>query len=734
LEKAGLQAHPCSVPGALETDLQSLGLVPDPFLGLNILEAQKWEHHHVWYGRQFRVEAAADTVAELVFEGIDCCAEIYLNGRHLGSTDNMLISHAFRVGNLLREENELLVHIRPAVLEAKRYAYPAGLAAQSLNYESLFIRKAPHMYGWDIMPRVVSAGLWRPVQLRFLPRERLDDIYLETLALSPDHTHADLTLHYQAITTGSARDRYEITVEGVCGQKRFAARQGLVFTAGRLKFGVDHPQLWWPRGSGEACLYEVTVCLLKNGVEIDRMRFNHGIRQVTLERTSVTNELGEGAFCFRVNGEKIFIKGTNWLPADVFHWRDPERIPRMLPLVLEIGCNLIRCWGGSVYEDDAFFDWCDRNGILVWQDFAMACAIYPQDDAFASRLAAEARQIVRRLRQHACVALWAGDNECDQAHAWHQVGDPNRNILTRRVLPELLKEEDPNRIYLPSSPFIDSVAYAKGDSYLTEDHLWGPRDYYKGDYYTKALCHFASETGYHGCPSVESLRQFLTPDKVWPAEGNDEWILHSVNPTLDSALYDPPDRFIRLMNAAIESLFGRVPDSLEDYVFASQAVQGEADKFFIERFRLTKWRRTGIIWWSLLDGWPAISAGVVDYYLRKKLAFDFIRRAQQDVCLMLREPEGGKQEIVAVNDTPGEVAITWSIYDVSGETVVASGESIIPPNGSCTPGHIPFDSQGQTLYRLTWENAAGLQGLNHYLAGFPPFDFNQYRHWLNEKL
>jgi len=733
LEESGLKFHPCTVPGCLETDLQQTGFLEDPFVGLNILEVQRYEKHHVFYSRQFTVDAIPPgTERRLIFEGLDCFADIYLNGEKIGAADNMLIPHSFPLAGCLPGTNELLVHIRPAVAEAAKYAYPTGLRAQGHTYESLHVRKAPHMYGWDIMPRAVSAGIWRPVRIDFLPAERLESLHLDTAILAPDHSSAELMLYFHAALHGGPGDRYEIHIRGQCGASVFSGSQALAFPAGRMGVKIASPCLWWPRGSGPAHLYEVEASLLKNGSVIDRHRFHHGIRHAELIRTSVTNEAGNGEFVFRVNGEKIFVKGTNWVPADAFHWRDRERLPRILPMVEDLHCNMIRCWGGNVYEDDFFYDWCDSRGIMVWQDFAMACALYPQDEAFQKKLAHEARQVVRRLRQHPCLVVWAGDNECDEAHLWLQAGDPNRNVLTRRVIPAVLKEEDPGRPYLPSSPCIDETALQKGGSlYPPENHLWGPRGYFKSDFYTQALCHFSSEIGYHGCPSAESLRRFLSPGKVWPPQGNDEWILHSTNPCLDTSIFSPADYRVNLMINQIRELFGLVPDTLEEFVFASQATQGEAKKFFIERFRGAKWRRTGIIWWNLMDGWPQLSDAVVDYYFEKKLAYHFIRRSQQDLCVMLREPEGREQEVVAANDFRCDKQMALSVRDLESGEETFRGEFDVPANSATVLGALPFDPSRQTMYRIEW-NSDGVSGHNHYLAGQAPFRLDQYRGWFSQ--
>jgi beta-mannosidase len=387
--------------------------------------------------------------------------------------------------------------------------------------------------------------------------------------------------------------------------------------------------------------------------------------------------------------------------------------------VEDIGCNMVRCWGGNVYESDLFFDLCDRKGIMVWQDFSMACAIYPQEHDFQVTLAHEARAVVRRLRQHASIALWSGDNECDYSFLWGgSVADPNSNVLTRVVLPEIVRQEDPTRHYLPSSPYISPAAFKQGVHLLPEDHLWGPRDYYKGQFYTSSICHFASETGYHGCPSPASLRRFLSPDKVWPYQGNEEWILHSTSPVPGVNLFDYR---VELMAAQVQTLFGAIPDDVDAFAFASQVSQAEAMKFFIERFRTGKWRRTGIIWWNILDGWPQLSDAVVDYYFGKKLAYHVIKASQQPLCLALREECDGARQLVACNDTQEEINLDWTVTDVDTGDIVAQGAAVADADAACVIGLVPALPGEQRLLSIAWAAETG-DGHSHYLAGKPPFD------------
>ncbi|HEX2950213.1 MAG TPA: glycoside hydrolase family 2 [Armatimonadota bacterium] len=727
LEHAGLHVYRCTVPGNFELDLHAQGIIDEPFYGTNITQLKQYEYAHIWYFRTFTLEHNfPEQQVELVFEGIDCCADVYLNGMFIGSTDNMLVEHAFSVTGLLQDENELFLHIKPAVEVARQYHYPPSVAAQHDNVESLYIRKAPHMYGWDIMPRAVSAGIWRPVYLRFRPREHLDMTYLQTISLTPDK--AQQVFHYQAHLTPSPDNHYALTIEGVCGDSSFSETRPLSFAAGYFTFAIPQPKLWWPLGSGEQHLYQVTVSLMKDDTVIDQRAFLHGVRTVELARTSISGAGGEGEFCFFVNGERVFIKGTNWVPADAFHSRDAERIPAMVDLAVELGCNMFRCWGGNVYETDDFFTLCDIKGIMVWQDFAFACAVYPQDSEFCSRVEKEARKVTRRLRQHPSLALWAGDNECDLAYGWFGLKrrDPNSNVLTREVLPRVLHEEDPFRPYLPSSPYVDATAFQAGSQGITENHLWGPRDYYKSRFYTGSPCHFASEIGYHGCPDPESIKRFISPEKCWPYTQNDEWNLHSTSPTEPFS-----DQRVTLMANQIRELFGHVPDALEDFAFASQAAQAEATKFFIELFRSTKWRRTGIIWWNLIDGWPQFSDAVIDYYFVKKLAFHTIKAAQQPLCLMLREPADWRQQLVAVNDLRRELSIQYSLRDIDTDDILARGERLVPANSIAVVDQVPFSMGEKRCYLIEWHSEIGT-GQNYYLVGNPPFTLPQYRMWIEK--
>ncbi len=719
---AGMKKIPAKVPGSLETDLEAAGILPEIFFGENVLKTYDYETSHYCYSRTFSYEPG-ETTDVLIFEGIDCFADIYIDGTKIGECDDMLYGREYPLINLTAGEHELFVHIRPAALEARKHQLSPFMSAQEYGYDSLYVRKAPHMYGWDIMPRIVSCGIWKHVYIERRPKYHINDLFL--YAFQCDENHANIKCTFNAdIGNVNVHNGCYVKLIGTCGNSRFEQTRKLWHSAMIFSFGVEKPKLWYPRNYGDPNVYNVTAELYINDTLADTRDFTFGIRTVELDRTSLTDVNGNGEFCFKINGKKVFAMGTNWVPVDAIHARDEERLPEILPMLDDIGCNIIRCWGGNVYENDIFYKYCDEHGIMVWQDFAMACAIYPQDEYFQNIMRREATAIVRRLRNHPAIILWAGDNECDQAFAWGgEKRDPNKNVITRQIFPDVIRVEDLSRPYLPSSPYVDEYAFQHGGN-ISEDHLWGPRDYFKGGYYKNTVCHFASETGYHGCPSPESLAKYIEPDHLWPCLGDRQWLVHAA--TMEGKENAPFGYRIRLMWNQVETLFGHntpATADLENFSRASQISQAEAKKYFIERFRLSKWRRTGIIWWNLIDGWPQISDAVVDYYLDKKLAYYYIKRSQKPLCLMFDEPADGKLTLYAVNDTRDNKKISYTVEDDCGNIIVKS-EAFTASDTSTAVTSLPATDE-KRYYIIRWTDGE-TEGINHYFANIRDIDYDYY--------
>ncbi len=724
---------PAQVPGNVELDLIRAGKLPaDLDRGNNIYKLRELENHQWWYSRTFEASALREGErCELVLEGVDTLASIWLNGERIATLENMLIPHRIDVTeSVCSGENRLVVGIDSAVLAAREYPVHPGELALENAWESLHIRKAPHGFGWDIMPRMVSAGLWRGVYLERVPETRFRSVYTATPSVDVAKRSAWLRLNWDIESTQWPVDDWTVRltispIEGdaVVFQKDFP----VLCLAACQRLDVKEIDLWWPKGSGRTALYRIRLELLDGTTRLLAVwEGRHGFRTVALERTDTTTADGDGEFAFRVNGEKIFIKGTNWVPLDAFHSRDAERLEETLDRVVDLNCNMIRCWGGNVYEDQPFFDRCDEEGILVWQDFAFACALYPQAPEFLDKVRHEAETLIPLLRNHPCLALWAGNNEIDYSyHAALPKLDPNKaDRISREVLATACRQADPWRDYLPSSPYFSSELWKLGcpDDRRPEDHLWGPRDDFKGCYYTSSSAHFVSEIGYHGCPARTSLEKMMTAENLWPRQGNDEWLTHAVRPQLRSTEFNYR---IELMAHQIEVLFGAVPETLDDFICASQISQAEALKFFIERFRIGKGRRSGILWWNVRDGWPQISDGIVDYYGAKKAAYEVIKRVQQDVCVMLDEPVDGMHEVVAVNDTLDPVML-FATVSADGEERLDGGFKV-PANGRLSLGWVSAYGV-PVFYTIEWK-CRGEFFNNHYLAGSRPFDLARCRRW-----
>ena len=742
MQNVSYRTIPARVPGNVELDLLAAGMIRDPMKGANVWDMRPYEGYQWCYERRFPTpEYRPDQKVFLWLGGIDCLADIWLNGTKAGVAENMLIGHSFDITGLLEKDrdNVLQVILRSAVAEAQNYQ-PGPLTNKgggSFFAESAHIRKAPHMYGWDIMPRLVSAGLWRSVELRIAGPVRFTDVHWMTARTDAERRRAEMIVDYQLKIPLEQLDQCQsvITLKRN-GKEVYRSSQRVITFAARQMFTLHDADLWWCRGYGAPALYEAEISVVdENGKLLAYDRKNIGIRTIALDYTEMTSSENPGEFCFILNGEKIFIKGSNWVPLDALHSRDASHVAEAVRMAVDLNCNMLRCWGGNVYEDHVFYELCDQNGILVWQDFSMGCSVPPQTDDFAGKIQKEVESVVLKLRNHPCIALWAGNNENDESLLWQLDAfsiNPNQERISRRVIPGILYELDPSRPYLPSSPYYTQAYFDAGREVhlLPERHLWGPRGYYKAPFYTDVQAHFVSEIGYHGCPNRESLEKMFDKEYVYPwkngtFEWNEQWQIKAVRVHQYSNSHDSRND---LMIRQIKELFGEVPTDLDRFIFASQVVQAEAKKFFIEFWRSAKFKRTGILWWNLHDGWPIISDAVTDYYFGKKLAYHYIKQVQYDACVMISDPAAnGAHPVVAVNDTRAEKQGMVTVKDISTKEIIFSDRFTIPVNGKTIIGNIPQnDKQSMLLIEYTIGNE---KFTNHYLAGKAPFKLKEYEEW-----
>lgn len=723
--KEKFQRITATVPGDAYLDLLNAGLIEDPFYGRNYFDLRKFEFYQWWYEKEFDLpEEFLDKRFKLIFHGIDTIATIWLNGNLLGKTQDMFVEHEFDVTGLLKGKNTLIVKIDSPILWAKEKNYDAVNVSWEGRDEALWLRKAQHSFGWDIAPRIVSSGIWKDVELREFKDDEIEELYYATSRI--EENSADLDIFFKFRTGLKYFEEFLLRFTFI---DKYNYKQvfefPVEFITGHLTVKLDNPYLWYPKGYGEPDLYRVKCELLYNGEVLDERVDAIGIRTVHLERTETAED---GIFRFIINGIPVRARGSNWVPLDALHSRDKERTIPVLELFDDLGCNIIRCWGGGVYESEEFFNFCDSHGIMVWQDFALACARYPQREEFQKVLEEETRKVIRRLRNHPSLILWAGDNECDYAYNLENLL-PSDNILTRKVLPSVCKQLDPYRPYLPSSPYLsDIVVRSKGKLSPPEQHLWGPRDYYKSRFYTENNAEFISEIGYHGCPNLESLKRFI-PEEYLSTWDNDYWRAHSVEHwKTRRRSYNRNE----LMANQIKELFGFIPEKIEDFILASQISQAEAKKFFIERARLSDniW---GIIWWNMMDCWPQISDAIVDYYFSKKLAYSYIKRVQEPFFIMISEPEGWYVKVVGINDTLSRKEGTFIISDADGGEKVIDGNFSIEPLSKKVLGMIRVSRGEQKLFIINWQ-LDGKSYKNHYLLGNPPFSLERYTDWMGKIL
>lgn len=719
-----LHALEAQVPGNVQLDMHRAGLTPDPFFGDNYYEYIKYEHCSFAYCRTFELDEIPEGEEMILrFDGIDTVADVFVNGEWIGHPEDMFVEHEWNISGVLRKgENSVCVCIYSAMHYVREREYPVGMIGTANRNQISYIRKAPHCFGWDIAPRIVTAGLWRDVSLYSRKKTRLTQTYFAVSAAN----EAAATLRWAFRFTSDAPDLedFRITVDAVCGESNFSFQIKPNFSSMNGAYTVRSPKLWWPKGYGDANLYTVTTRLWQGDELADEKTETIGLRSIRLERDFTP---GQQKFCFYVNNTPIFCRGTNWVPMDAFHSRAKERIPAAVQLIAEAGCNIIRCWGGGIYEDSLLYDLCDREGILLWQDFAMGNTTYPQDGSIDALLSDEIEKLLCRIRNHPCVCLYSSDNEIDQKNMAFDYPEyrVRYNRIAFELLPKLLQAHDPYRFYIRSSPEVPDGFTLDN---VPEQHTWGPRAWYKDPYYRDSSASFIGEAGYHGCPAPESIRKFIPEEDLWPM-WNRSWEAHST----EDLRYTNASGRNHLMEKQVGLLFAQIPKDLETFSFLSQISQAEALKFFIERARALKWNRTGIIWWNMIDCWPQISDAVVDYYYVKKLAYTWITRSQTPVLVFVGEASGWQYPLYVTNDTRESADVAYTITDADTDAVVTQGRCTVAAGDKVQVCGLNIVISEKRCLLIDY-TVNGTAYKNHYLTGLPPYDPTVMRRWADRIL
>lgn len=655
--------YPAAVPGCIHTDLLRNGLIDDPFFACNEKDLQWIENTDWHYFIQFNVkrEMLKYKNISLVFEGLDTYADVLLNDSLIISSDNMFRSWDADCTEILREgKNRIDVKFRSASNEGKR---KAGLISYTLpEKERVFVRKAQYQFGWDWGPRFVGSGIWKPVYLKAW--NDFDVSELHFITNNTDDSRADMSLEFPLFS--EVNSEMDITITDRKNGVKYAKSNQKIFAGNnsvQVNFTIDKPILWWTHDLGDPHLYDLDVILSHNGSEFFRKNKKIGIR--TIELVNEEDEYGQ-SFYFRLNGFPVYAKGANYIPQDNFPTRVTDRRYReLLNNAVQSNYNMLRVWGGGIYEKDIFYELCDSLGLMVWQDFMFACAMYPGDDNFMDNVREEVVQQVRRLRNHPSIALWCGNNEV--AEGWHNWGwqreynysdEDSITIwshyeeLFHNLIPSILSKEDKSRSYWPSSPqygWGHEISLTHGDSHYW-GVWWGMEPFEK---YIEKTGRFASEYGFQGFPELSTLQKIAREEELYLY--SDALKCHQKHPRG----YETISEYMKRE--------WPVPENLEDYIYVSQLVQAYGIKTAIEAHRNAKPRNMGTLYWQFNDCWPVVSWSSLDHYLNPKALHYFVRKAYNPYLITISKEENELYANIII-DKPGQVEmeIEFALYDFHG--------------------------------------------------------------------
>lgn len=608
------------VPGTVHQDLLNHNRIPNPFYGMNE-EAVQWVENEDWmYRTSFVVDEhqLSRDAAVLEMDGLDTYADVFLNGALILRSDNMFVGHKIEVKPVLRKGvNQLLVRFRSPVkevlpqLQTNGFDYPAS-NDHSPWRTSVYTRKAPYSYGWDWGIRLATCGIWRPVRLVFSDVARIEDYYVCQEAVTQAKADVDNRLEINNVTSSTVSALLKVDYHYSDSdtkeiRKQIELRPGANTVS--LPVSIENPHLWMPNGWGEPSLYKFTASLSVDGVEIANQERNVGLRTVRVVMDD--DEYGK-SFYFVVNGKPMFAKGANFIPDDALLPNvTQERYKRIFEDVKAANMDMLRVWGGGIYEDDEFYDEADRNGILIWQDFMFACSSYPHDPLFVGRVESEAEYNIKRLRGHASLAMWCGNNEIYEAMrywGWQRkysaeaFAEMERgyNVLFRELLPQMVERLDGTRFYMHSSPY--EANWGRPNSWKTGDsHNWGTWHGRKPfESFDTDVPRFMSEYGFQAFPEMKTIRTFAE-EKDFELE----------SPVMNA--HQKAD----IGNALIKQTMGlyyRVPEKFEDLVYVGLVLQGQGIRHGIEAHRRNRPYCMGSLFWQLNDSWPVVSWSGIDYY------------------------------------------------------------------------------------------------------------------------
>lgn len=692
---------PAKVPGCVHTDLLREQRIPHPFYGTNEhdlqwIDKQDWEYKASFVAS---AELLREQVQELHFLGLDTYASVFLNDENILEADNMFRSWRVDVtGKLSEGVNELRIVFRSPIhedlpkLKVLGYRLPASndqseLGGLGEDRVSIFARKAPYHYGWDWGPRFVTSGIWRPVELVGYSGILIRDVYIDQLSVNEQQ--ANLVARVQLDTTASGTISLQLTTEDMSWDvqvdKQAGAHELLV------PIVINEPKLWWSRGLGEAHRYTFTA-----QADAEQAGNKHqslksvktGIRAVKLVHDRDAEGTG-ATFHFELNGIPVFAKGANHIPNDSFITEvTEERYRAEVLAAAEANMNMLRVWGGGIYEADIFYELCDEYGIMVWQDFMFACSMYPGDEHFLENVKQEAIDNVIRLRNHPSIVLWCGNNEIDSAWShfdenagwgWKtEFSTELREKLWRdyerifhEILPDVVSEYHASIDYWPSSPLVSvsnsKEQHAHPGTNEGDIHYWGVwHNVEPFEHYQIKLGRFMSEYGFQSFPEYRTIRSFAEEEEL----AIDSKVMKAHQKNGDGN---------RLIKEYMD-IYMKQPVNFKSFLYLSQVLQADAMKMAIEAHRRKMPYCMGSLYWQMNDCWPVASWSGIDYYGRWKALHYYARRSFAPLLLSGQE-EHDQLHLYMVSEqlTATSGVLTVELFHLSGKLISSSSKEIASP-------------------------------------------------------
>ncbi len=676
--------YPAFSPGCVHTDLLNNRLIPDPYVGTNEKDLQ-WIGEKDWiYQTTFDVDkkTLAMKNIELDFKGLDTYADVSLNGTKILSADNMFREWQVDCKNLLKENGNLLsIHFKNVFTENLPKYNNAPYRLQSFDNNdqadikiNMYSRKAGFHFGWDWGPRLITCGIYKPIFLVAWNDIKLNDVQIIQKDVSSKNAAVYSNMEISSDKNQNATA--EVMVNG-----RVLTRKVIQLVKGNntvpLNFDLKNPRLWWPNGLGEQYLYRFRYTISSNTE--DSKEYRIGIRSIEVVREKDSTGT---SFYLKVNGVPVFAKGANYIPQDNFQNRvTPERYLHIIKSAADANMNILRVWGGGIYENDIFYDLCDKYGILVWQEFMFACGMYPSDEHYIDNIKHEVIDNVKRIRNHACLAIYCGNNENEIS--WFQWGwkqmynediqkkyEADYKKIFYEAIPTTLKEVDNTRYYHPSSPSggFDNFSYNDGDA-----HYWGVwhgKEPFES--FNTNIARFMSEYGFQSYPEMSTIEKFAKPEEI---QLHSEVMLAHQRCMADAR--KDKEYGNRLIQTYMERQF-KQPKNFESYVYVSQVLQAEGIKRAILAHRRNMPKCMGTMYWQIDDCWPVASWSSIDYYGNWKALHYYVKRFYEPVIID-QEQKDNALDFYIISDKlePLQAELKIDVYNFDGTEVYAKSVPVV---------------------------------------------------------